>query len=272
MDKDEQLLKKGKETTSKQVFVKPAKEESSSMDEDINTVDIEEQLQLLMIYAIQAEKAVSIKEIGESSSTVFEHEGIQSDERIVGECSERLLYTCQILETFGIMKCSTDVPYVTTKEFIPKLHILVPSVHHFINMTRFNGFPDYPFCFGRKNIAIVPYVDAVTLSQCSLLEAEDNASEVDSEEWAREHVVYDSEVEILFDDIDASNLFKDEKSRREAQSLTTSRHVENGNEEETGLVSNADGNKENDQRRSITEELAELKIWDRNLSISTWDM
>lgn len=48
--------------------------------------------------------------------------------------------------------------------------------------------------------------------------------------------------------------------------MDASVHVENGNEEII-LFSNADANKENDQRIKTAEELARLKIWNRNLTI-----
>lgn len=70
MDKDEQQLGKGKETTDRQVIVY----------EEINIVDIEEQQQLLTMYAIQAEKPIYVKEVWENSTAGIEHKEIQSDE------------------------------------------------------------------------------------------------------------------------------------------------------------------------------------------------
>lgn len=50
---------------------------------------------------------------------------------------ESVIYTCQIPDYFGLIKCSTHTLQVqTSKEFIPRLHILNPSVQNLVNLAR----------------------------------------------------------------------------------------------------------------------------------------
>lgn len=130
------------------------------------------------------------------------------------------------------------------------LHILEPSVRYLINLTRLGDFPGMPFwCQLATSTgdawAIVPYLSPTPLNHVPFSINFEEFSEVDSEEWAREHEEYKSETDNLFDATSSIGVLRDEKLRRQTMSLNASMHVGSCTAEETILTSNANANEEN---------------------------
>lgn len=71
MDKEEQQLKKGKELAVKKSPVQPEESKSSPVDEEIDTVMLEEKNRLLAYYMLVSDKPVSTQEVGERLSAHF---------------------------------------------------------------------------------------------------------------------------------------------------------------------------------------------------------
>lgn len=126
-----------------------------------------------MMYALVAEKSVSHHEIGESSSAPIVAEEFQSADMPFRENTDRILYTCQIPDSFGILKCSTVSAEGFSEDYIPDLHVLLPSAKPFRFLTRLEDFPRLPLWFQLLKTyqdlwAIAPYLQPVPLSQILL--------------------------------------------------------------------------------------------------------
>lgn len=146
MDEDEQHVQRGKTNIVDQVTQKPEEEDSSSIDADIDTIIIEEHHQFLKLYALEADKLVSTQKIRKSSNVPIEDEEVSTADKTIRGHAEIMLYTRQVLEYFRILKaCSSVDTDFLAAEYTISLYILRPSVQHFINLTRFEGFPKYPF-------------------------------------------------------------------------------------------------------------------------------
>lgn len=127
--------------------LKPTKEaeevDSSFMDDEIGTATIEEQGNLLAYFAMAFDKPVSTHEVGEgftflsgSELQLSDESGFQNQEPEAVENLGMRIYIYQVSESFGLVKCSAGVPAIETKEFTLRLHIVEPSVKHFINFTK----------------------------------------------------------------------------------------------------------------------------------------
>lgn len=116
------------------------------------------------------------------------------------------------------MKCSKETPTTRAEEYTPNLHILMPSVQHFINLTRFDGFPDYPFWFNREEMALVPYLQPVPLSLVPLPEIIEISSDSDGFEWSIDTSVSLSDSEeddnLLRSDEDYARRIEDQLKRQ----------------------------------------------------------
>lgn len=184
----------------------------------------------------------------------------------IARSSYSLIYTCHVPKKFIFIKCSATIPVTETEEYFPRLHFLEPSVQNFINLTRFNGFQNYPFWFKRETMAIVPYVEAVPLSRCPLPKAEENLEEDDI--YSSSGVSVDTNLSsrdsedgtnlVLEDDAAAKKLHA--KFERNFTHFNTPIHMEIDSKEATFIISNADANKENNERILTIKDLVELKI------------
>lgn len=230
-------------------------------------------------YAQAADKPVSTQEIGEGSIDFSGSElQLNDNNDFLNEEPEdvtnvSMLFTCQVADAFGPVKCSTTVLDVANEEFTPILHILEPVVQQFLSQTRVGDFLGILFwCKLTRSTedawAIVPYSQPELLSQVPCSINSEESSEEDSEEWARKFGVYNSDSNNFLDETTSYGILQDEKSRRRAMSLDVLEHMGSSNAEATFVASDAAAKKENVQRKLTTEELAGLKICDRNLTIT----
>lgn len=130
VNKYEQQFDNGKVVVAEQELVEKEDVKSSGCDKDIDIGFIEQQSQMLAFYAQAAGKPLSTLEKGEVSNIHFEDElQLDGDSEIPEKdlevsASERLIYTCQVPDSVGLIKCSIMSPVQETKDFIPWLHIL----------------------------------------------------------------------------------------------------------------------------------------------------
>lgn len=86
---------------------------------------------------------------------------------------EPLIYTCQVPEYFGLVKCTIVLPPPTSEEFIHLLHVLRPEVQRLVNQARmgkiFNEVHSpAELSSSSQDLALVPFLQPVPLSQLPL--------------------------------------------------------------------------------------------------------
>lgn len=168
-----------------------------------------------MMYVVLVEKPISIQEIEESSIASLEAEEIKSIVIPNGESNDRIVYTCQIPYTFGIVKCSTESAEGSFETSLPELHVIIRSARPFQFLKRLDVFPRVPFWFQlfksyEDAWAIAPYSQQEPLSQVPLLRNPKNSVETDSEECESEYGFYDSDSDYLLNERNEYDFHKQE--------------------------------------------------------------